>query len=190
MEKEEKKVTKKDKPLHTCDTEVTLEEYQKLVKLYPLFYWIRVIGAGILVLLLLLFVGKGDISTELFIIMYLVVMIIVMVYFKIKINVLIEQSYYRLNKNTTRDINYKIEFYEKYFSKIGKKITIREDYSEIIKIIETDTNFYIKIKVGNIIIQKEKCDYDTINFIKNIDVDKLEIRDKNNKIIKYVKKTT
>ena len=188
MEKEEKKNTKKDKPLYTCDTEVTLEEYKKLVKCYPSFYWIRVFVAAIFALLLHLFIGKGDISTELSIIMYLVVIIIVMIYFKIKINVLIEQSYYRLNKNTTRDINYKIEFYEKYFSKIGKKVTIKEDYSEISRIIETDTNFYIKIKFGNIIIQKEKCDFDTINFIKNIDIDKLEIRDKNNKIIKHVKK--
>ncbi len=188
MEKEKKKDIKKDKLLHICDTEVTLEEYQKLVKCYPSFYWIRVIVAAIFALLLFLFIGKGDISTEISIIMYLVVMIIVMVYFKIKINVLIEQSYYRLYKNTTHDKSFKTEFYEKYFKKIGEKITIKEDYSEISRIIETDTNFYIKIKSGNIIIQKEKCDFDTINFIKNIDIDKLEIRDKNNKIIKHAKK--
>lgn len=188
VKKEKKKVSKKEKPLHTCDTEVTLEEYKKLIKYYPLFYWIRVIGAAIFALLVFLFIGKGDISTELFIIMYLVVVIIVMIYFRIKINVLIESSYYRHFDNKEIDTKFKTEFYENFLLWIREKITRKINYSEITKIIETDTNFYLKFSVGNIIIQKNKCDFDTINFIKNINVDKLEVRNNNNEIIKKTQK--
>lgn len=180
MEKEEKKVSKKDKLLYTCDTEITLEEYQKLIKYIPSFYWFHVILAAIFELILFLIVGKGDISIWLAIIMYFVVLVIVMIYYKLQINNLARTNYNRQFKNRMYDTKFKTEFYENYFLRISEKITRKITYDEIKKIIETDTNFYIKLSDVNVIIQKCNCDLETISFIRSICPNKNDNRLGNN----------
>ena len=182
MEKEEKKVSIKDKPLHTCDTEVTLEEYQKLVKYIPSFYWIRVIGAGILMLIIMLIAGNIKNIIPI-IIADIVFMIIVMIIYKSNLNNLAKQSFNRIKKNPFFEENIKTEFYDNYLIRVGEKGTSKFLYSGIKKIIETDTNFYFKIFNTYIYFQKNRCDLETINFIRNICPDKLKNNLGNNSVI-------
>lgn len=60
------------------------------------------------------------------------------------------------------------EFYDNYFIKEEKSASLKIDYSEVEKIIETDKNFYLRSSKENdvIIIQKNECDLELVNFIR------------------------
>ena len=61
-----------------------------------------------------------------------------------------------------------IEFYEDYFIRKGKNVSITANYSEITRCIENDTNFYLEYPNQNMVInlQKNRCDLELINFIR------------------------
>ena len=61
------------------------------------------------------------------------------------------------------------EFYEDYIIINHKKSSVTINYSEISRCVETDTNFYLEYPNKNliIIIQKNKCDLELINFIRS-----------------------
>ena len=61
------------------------------------------------------------------------------------------------------------EFYEDYIIISHKKSSVTINYSEISRCVETDTNFYLEYPSKNtvIILQKNKCDLELINFIRS-----------------------
>lgn len=62
----------------------------------------------------------------------------------------------------------KYKFYNEYFTQTSEDITLKINYSEIAKSVESDTNFYFEYPKHDMtrIIQKNSCDLKTINFIR------------------------
>ena len=73
-----------------------------------------------------------------------------------------------MQKKEIFDMEIHIEFYDDYLLRQSEKITIKVNYNDIERCIETDTNFYLKMSKENriIIIQKNSCDLELINFIR------------------------
>ena len=60
------------------------------------------------------------------------------------------------------------EFYDDYFNRIRENTATKLYYKDIEKVVETDTNFYLKYGKNNdiLIIQKNRCSFELINFIR------------------------
>ena len=137
---EEKKDTKKKKNskcLYECESILNAYEYKKSAKYFPQIYWAFVIWGTILNLV---FTSVVAIIARNF--------IAPLVFF----------------------ICYQAtEFYEDYFIRQGETTTYKMNYEDIDRCIENDTHFYLKNKKMNkiIIIQKNSCDLELINFIRS-----------------------
>lgn len=91
-----------------------------------------------------------------------------MIYCKVKLKNIIEKSFNKEQEKGRLDTEYHTDFYNQYLIRAGETIAYKINYSDIDRCIETDTNFYIKCASKNfiIIIQKNKCDSQLINFIR------------------------
>ena len=157
---------KEEKYLHECETKIDLSEFQKMIKYMPKVYWTYVGIAAIVSLIFALFVGYGTKTID-FIFAYIAVMIIMMVYIKYKLSDLAKYHYNILTKNHEIETDIKYTFYNNYFNTSVSKGNVDIKYSDLKKIIETNTNFYFKTKNKKIhIIQKNKCSEELILFIK------------------------
>ena len=66
------------------------------------------------------------------------------------------------------------KLYKDYLIRKSQNKTLKVNYSEIEKIVETDSNFCLKKKNMVMALQKSSCELDTITFIRNINKDILE----------------
>lgn len=73
---------------------------------------------------------------------------------------------FKVKKKNPIDTESFNEFYEDYMIKKSKNKRMRINYENIIKVIETNTNFYLKDSKFIVILQKEKCSENLIIFIK------------------------
>lgn len=161
-----KEEQKEEKYLYECETKIDLSEFQKMIKHMPKVYWTYVGIAAIVSLIFALFVGYGT-KTIYFIFAYIAIMMIMMVYIKYKLSDLAKYHYDILTKNHEIETDIKYRFYDNFFIISVSKGNVKIRYSELKKIIETDTNFYLKTKAKKLhIIQKNKCDKKLINFIQ------------------------
>ncbi len=71
-------------------------------------------------------------------------------------------------ENGSADTEIHTEFYDNYFTRQGETETLRINYDEIDKCVETDTNFYLNFGKRNkiIFIQKNTCDLELISFLR------------------------
>ena len=185
--KEKNKSTNKDKLLHSCNIELTLEETQKFIQYMPSYYWFRVGFCGLLMLIFVLIIGRNS-SIVGIIIEYIVIMIIVMIGYKLSLNRFVERDFNRAMKKSTAETSIEVQFYEDYLIRVGKNGSRKIPYNTIKKIIETDTNFYIKSESLFFFMQKNMCDLDTISFIRNINKNVLDNRLGNSSKFKGAKK--
>ena len=118
---------------------------------------------------------------------------IVMITYKIRLEKNAEKSFNTMKEKKRIDAEWNIKFFEDYFIEYGETTSCKMEYSDIERLIETDTNIYLKhgIKKIVIIIQKNKCEIELMNFIrqkfKNIEKDlenKKNIEYKNPNFIK------
>lgn len=81
----------------------------------------------------------------------------------------IKRAYKKMITDKTNDIEYDIYFYETYLEKISEYYNIRTNYEDILNIIETNNNIFIKISSRKFIcVIKNNCNDELLVFLKNI----------------------
>lgn len=176
IEKELKDELKKDikketnnKCLYTCESVLDAYEYKKAAKYFPQIYWAFVIYGTILNLIftaIFAIIFRNFIAPLIFFVCY---QAYIMIIYKVRLEHFAEKSFNATKKSGGIDSEIHTEFYEDYFIRQGETTTYKMNYEDIDKCIENDTHFYLKNKKMNkiVIIQKNGCDLELINFIRN-----------------------
>lgn len=172
LKEETKKETKKKangKCLYTCESKVDSYEYGKMAKYFPQMYWSYVIIGTIknliITSILTIFYSYPVITITWFVGYQICLMII----YKLRLEHYAEKSFNSMQKKGKYDYDFHTEFYDDYFIRQGEIETLKINYNDIDCSIETDTNFYLRFSKKNkiIIIQKELCTLELINFIRS-----------------------
>ena len=169
-EKTKNKTKKKtnNKYLYTCESKIDAYEYKRMAKYFPQMYWAYVIWGTILNLIItsiIAILSRSLVSTLIFFVAY---QIFLMILYKVRLEHFAEKSFNSMQKREISDTEIHTEFYEDYFIRQGEIETIKINYNDIDRCVETDTNFYLKFGKKNkiIIIQKNCCDLKLISFIR------------------------
>lgn len=159
----------KNNPLYTCESKVDAYEYKKMVKYFPHIYKAYVILAVIVNLLLAAITAIFSQNLTITLSIYVILQILAMIYCKIRLEYIAEKDFNESYKKEKIESEFCIDFYDDYLIRQGKNIARKIAYSRIEKCIETNTNFYLKDKIENIIIiiQKSECELELINFIRD-----------------------
>lgn len=159
-----------EKCLFSCESTVDGYEYKKMAKYFPKrMYWVFVIRGTILnviITALIAIITQSWIVTLVFLLVYEVYL---MIYYKLRLEPMAEKVHNARLKRGEIEVDFETEFYENYFIRKGKKSSITIDYSEVTRCVENDTNFYLEYANKNmiVIIQKNRCDLELINFIRD-----------------------
>ena len=167
MSKEKEK--KNSKCLYECESILNAYEYKKSAKYFPQIYWSFVIYGTVFNLIftaIIAIIARNFIVPLIFFVCY---QIYIMILYKIKLEHFAEKSFNAIKKRNGLDGEIHTEFYEDYFIRQGETTTYKMNYEDIDRCIENDTHFYLKNNKMNkiIIIQKNSCDLELINFIRN-----------------------
>ena len=165
-----------NKEIFSTDFNMTLEEYQKLVRITPSFYWVNVLKTSmveIIIILIMSVIYKLDITTT--IIISMITICTLMLLYKIKIDWLAKRYYdsYKAKQMLTSS---KVTFFDTYLTKTNANIQVKIDYQQIDKIIETESNLYIYNKNTVCIVNKKQCQEPELDFIRNINSEKYKIK--------------
>lgn len=177
------KKTKKDKVLHTCDGKLNVYDYQEACLNFNIFYWNMVLTVSIIAFF-------GSLICSIFstvlecIALFLICEPFILLITKLRIKTFAKMQYESLNKKNPGIMEYEIELYKDYLKRKNQNVVQKINYSDIEAIVETDSNFHLKIKRKVIVIQKSSCELDTITFIRNINKDIFDNRLGNDKTIK------
>lgn len=171
LKKEVKKETKKKsngKCLYTCESKIDAYEYKRMAKYFPQIYWAYVICGTILNLIItsiIAILSRNLVATLIFFVAY---QIFLMILYKVRLEHFAEKSFNSMQKKGISDTEIHTEFYEDYFVRQGEVETIKINYNDIDRCVETDANFYLKFGKRNkiIFIQKNCCDLELIRFIR------------------------
>ena len=150
-------------PLFKTSIKYTFEEYKGFTKaIYRYVYKVHIMLLVIIAALLILFA----ITKNFMAILAAVAFPLFFVYF---MNREIKKVY---ESNRVLKDNFSVfDFYDKYFEQTNAVSHSVVKYSDIYKIVETGTNFYIMPAVNNgIIISKQNCRPELILFLQTLDV--------------------
>lgn len=158
-----------NKPLYTYEGEVDSYEYKKMAKYFPKrIYWVFVVRG--LYFNLITSAVIAITTTSLFgaLVVFAILQVYIMIIYKVRLEYFAEKSFDAMKKKNNLITNFKTEVYDNYFIKKNESMSFTVKYSDISKCIETDTNFYLEYPQQNsiIIIKKENCELDLINFIR------------------------
>lgn len=161
--------SKESNYLFACESILDAYEYKTMAKYFPQIYWSLVKNGIIINIGLSLLVGLISSSVIISIIFFIFYQIYIMVEYKARLDYFAEKSFNALLNKGGVDTNIHTEFYEDYLIRRGEFVTRKFNYSDLDKCIETDTNFYFKEEQRNliIIIQKNRCDLELLNFIRS-----------------------
>lgn len=157
------------KILYTCESITDNYEYKKMAKYFPKrMYWMFVIRGSFLNLIfsaIIAIATKSFIDTLIFFIIY---QLFSMIIYKVRLEYYVEQVFNYRKKHDSIDTTFELEFYDDYFIRKSESITLKIKYSDISRCVENDTNFYLEYLRQNtiIILQKNRCDLELINFIR------------------------
>lgn len=164
------KAKKDSKCLYTCESIVDGYEYKKMAKYFPKrVYWVFVIRgliSNLIVSSIIAITSKNLVSTLAF---FTICQIFLMVLYKVRLEYYSEKEFNRIKKQSIADTNFETEFYGDHLIRKGESVTFTIKYSEISRCVENDTNFYLECADKNmiIILQKNRCDLELINFIRS-----------------------
>lgn len=171
LKEKTKNATKKqtnDKYLYTCESKIDAYEYKRMSKYFPQMYWNYVIWGTILNLIItsIISILSGSLVTAL--IFFVAYQIFLMILYKVRLEHFAEKTFNSMQKKGISDTEIHNEFYDDYFIRQGEIETIKINYNDIDRCVETDTNFYLRFSKRNkiIIIQKNCCDLELISFIR------------------------
>ena len=156
-----------DKCLYKCESIADGYEYKKMAKYFPKrVYWVFVkLGTllNLIIIAVISLIFKNWMVTLTF---FVLLEIYILVYYKLE--TVIERFQNNRIKKGMVEVNHENKFYDNFFIVSGEKSSITIDYSEISRCVENDTNFYLEYPSKNmvIILQKNKCDLELINFIR------------------------
>lgn len=154
--------------LYTCESKIDAYEHKKMVKYFPQIYWSYIFLGTIFNLIITSIIAISSRSLIGTVIFFAIYQIYIMILYKVRLEHYAEKSFYNLQKKGGVDTEIHTEFYDEYFIRQGETETIKIHYSDIDKCIENDTNFYLKFGKRNkiVIIQKNSCDLELIDFIR------------------------
>ncbi len=160
---------KEEKILYSCESELDSYEYKRMAKYFPQLYWPYVLWGTIINFVLSATIAILTLNTTNTLVFFTVYQVSLMLIYKFRIEDLAEKSFNYAQKKGRVDTNIHTEFYEDYFIRETETTTYKINYSDIERCIETDTNFYLKNKIKNmiIIIQKNRCSLELISFIRD-----------------------
>lgn len=156
----------KEECLFSCKSKIDAYEYKKMVKYFPEIYWSYVLKVSVLNILFYSLFLENLIET---LICFSIFEILIMFVFKIRLGNMAERTFNTLNKKNNIDPEIDNEFYEDYFIRKSDSVAYKINYSDIDKFVENNTNFYLRDKRNRfiIILQKNECDLELIEFISN-----------------------
>lgn len=120
---------------------------------------------NILITAFIAIISQSWIETLIFFIVFEIYLLIL---YRIRLGSMAEKVHNARLQRGEIEASSEIEFYEDYFIRKGKNVSITANYSEITRCIENDTNFYLEYPNQNMVInlQKNRCDLELINFIR------------------------
>ena len=158
-------------PLFTTETAYTLDEFKKfdfrvmrksIISIYIMLAAIILLDA----VLALLKKDWAGINTAI-----IIAVAFIAVYFPFSLDKKVKDTY-NSNKTITKTVA-RIEFFEDGFAEATDHSTYNFKYSDLNSVIETQTNFYLMIaKNQGVIIVKENCSAELIEFIQKLKNDK------------------
>lgn len=178
----------KEKYLYSCESKIDSKEYGKMSKYFPKIYWSYVMYATILNIIVTLLIhiifNKLILTIQFFIIFQLFIML----FYKVRIENIASKSFNKIYKKLKYKTQFYIEFYNSFLIRKNETSSQKIYYYSINKCIETPTNFYLlnENKTPSIIIQKEKCSEELIQFIRN-EFNDIKIRVNKERIQKKLK---
>lgn len=162
--KEDKKI------LYTCNSVINAYEYKLMIPYFKNIYWSYIIKKSlsincIICMIYIIMFGRY----LLFVLpIFIILQLILIIYYKKNFNNVIEKDFKKNEVKNNINNNYSIDFFEDYLylkNEVGAKNFY---YKDIIRSVETDTNFYLENVDRNIIIiQKNECELELINFIRD-----------------------
>lgn len=161
---------KMDKCLYKCESITDGYEYSKLAKYFPKrIYWVYIKFGTLLNLVITGFISLLFKNWIISLIFFVLLEIYIFIYYKTCLESVTERFQNNRIKKGMAEASGENEFYEDYIIISHKKSSVTINYSEISRCVETDTNFYLEYPNKNIIIilQKNKCDLELINFIRS-----------------------
>ena len=152
------------KCLYMCDSKIDEQEYKKMINFFPRLYWIYIFlvtSFNVLMSMIIAIIFRNVLFTLLFFIICQISIMIICIF-------RLEKYYKSLKKKKIIDTDFHIEFYEEYLIRQSENKNITIYYCDINKCFETDTNFYLLFgrRKKVIIIQKDKCDLNLMNYLK------------------------
>ena len=165
----EKEKNENSKCLYSCESIVDGYEYKKMAKYFPKrVYCVFALRGTILNILITAFIAIISQSWIETLIFFIVFEIYLLILYRIRLGSMAEKVHNARLQRGEIEASSEIEFYEDYFIRKGKNVSITANYSEITRCIENDTNFYLEYFNQNMVInlQKNRCDLELINFIR------------------------
>lgn len=150
--------------LYMCDSKIDEQEYKKMINFFPRLYWIYLLlvtSFNVVMSMIVAIIFRNVLFTLLFFIICQISIMIICIF-------RLEKYYKSLKKKKIIDTDFHIEFYEDYLIRQSENKNITVYYCDINKCFETDTNFYLLFgrRKKVIIIQKDKCDLNLMNYLK------------------------
>ena len=161
---------KKNRCLYKCESITDGYEYSKMVKYFPKrVYWVYIKLGTLLNFVITGFISLLFKNWIISLIFFVLLEIYIFIYYKTCLESVTERFQNNRIKKGMAEASGENEFYEDYIIISDKKSSVTINYSEISRCVETDTNFYFEYPNKNIIIiiQKNKCDLELINFIRS-----------------------
>lgn len=161
---------KRNRCLYKCESITDGYEYSKLAKYFPKrIYWVYIKLGTLLNLVITGFISLLFKNWIISLIFFVLLEIYIFIYYKTCLESVTERFQNNRIKKGMAEASGENEFYEDYIIISDKKSSVTINYSEISRCVETDTNFYFEYPNKNIIIiiQKNKCDLELINFIRS-----------------------
>lgn len=154
---------------YVINTNVTLEEYQKMYKAFPINYWFNILFSTIITSLVLSVICLIDkVGVFIYIILDLIAIIFIFIYYKLNSNKIVKNIYDCFSKNKSLPKEYALKFYDNYLIKESENIKEKIYYLNIDKIIETNSNFYLRLSNRVLIITKINDNLEILDFIRNL----------------------
>lgn len=155
------------RPLYETKTLITLDEFRKLNRALSnrrVMTLVLVLAEiAMAVLLILSIVHHDRTSIQLYVIM--LVLIPIIAYFVPRY---MEKRMYAAN-NTLHNSMSRTKFYKNHFEHTNQVATSTRTYAQLMRIIETPTNFYLMVsKVQVAIIVKKNCEPKLIAFLQGV----------------------
>lgn len=168
--KEETRIETNNKCLFKCESITDAYEYKKMAKYFPKrMYWVFVTRGFFINIVLTALITIISKSWLISLIIFIGFQIFILIFYRVRLEYFAEKIFNNREKRGEINTNYETEFYEDYFIRKAEKFSLTINYSEISRCVENDTNFYLEYPLRNmvVILQKNKCDLELINFIRN-----------------------